>query len=59
MNRATHMTKPDIDGIAPFFIVKSVPAELAFCRDALGFDITLQGPIRTTSILALFSGVRR
>ncbi len=38
------MTKPDILGIAPFFIVKSVPAALAFYRDRLGFDITFQGP---------------
>ena len=38
------MTKPDISGIAPFFIVKSVPAALAFYRDRLGFDITFQGP---------------
>ena len=40
----THMTKPEIAGIAPFFIVKSVPATLAFYRDRLGFDITFQGP---------------
>ena len=38
------MTKPDIAGIAPFFIVKDVPAALAFYRDRLGFDITFQGP---------------
>jgi catechol 2,3-dioxygenase-like lactoylglutathione lyase family enzyme len=38
------MTKPDITGIAPFFIVKNVPAALAFYRDRLGFDITFQGP---------------
>src|SRR6266550_6553563 len=40
----THMTKHDIAGIAPFFIVKDVPAALAFYRDRLGFDITFQGP---------------
>src|SRR4051794_23890835 len=40
----THMTKPEIGGIAPFFIVKNVPAALAFYRDRLGFDITFQGP---------------
>jgi hypothetical protein len=40
----THMTKPDITGIAPFFIVKNVPAALSFYRDRLGFDITFQGP---------------
>jgi catechol 2,3-dioxygenase-like lactoylglutathione lyase family enzyme len=38
------MTKPDIAGIAPFFIVKNVPASLAFYRDSLGFTITYQGP---------------
>ena len=38
------MTKPDISGIAPFFIVKNVPAALAFYRDRLGFEITFQGP---------------
>jgi catechol 2,3-dioxygenase-like lactoylglutathione lyase family enzyme len=40
----THMTKPDISGIAPFFIVKNVPATLSFYRDRLGFEITFQGP---------------
>jgi catechol 2,3-dioxygenase-like lactoylglutathione lyase family enzyme len=38
------MTKLDIAGIAPFFIVKDVPAALAFYRDRLGFEITFQGP---------------
>jgi catechol 2,3-dioxygenase-like lactoylglutathione lyase family enzyme len=38
------MTKPDITGIAPFFIVRNVPAALAFYRDRLGFEITFQGP---------------
>jgi len=38
------MIKPDISGIAPFFIVKNVPAALSFYRDRLGFDITFQGP---------------
>ena len=36
--------KPHITGIAPFFIVKNVPAALSFYRDRLGFDITFQGP---------------
>jgi len=40
----THMTTPEIAGIAPFFIVRSVPAALSFYRDRLGFDITFQGP---------------
>jgi catechol 2,3-dioxygenase-like lactoylglutathione lyase family enzyme len=38
------MNKPEISGIAPFFIVKNVPAALSFYRDRLGFDITFQGP---------------
>ena len=38
------MTKPEISGIAPFFIVKNVPAALAFYRDQLGFDVVFQGP---------------
>src|SRR5262250_2664148 len=38
------MSKPEICGIAPFFIVNDVPAALAFYRDRLGFDITFQGP---------------
>lgn len=38
------MQKPEISGIAPFFIVRNVPAALAFYRDRLGFDITFQGP---------------
>ena len=38
------MTKPEISGIAPFFIVRNVPASLSFYRDRLGFEITFQGP---------------
>jgi catechol 2,3-dioxygenase-like lactoylglutathione lyase family enzyme len=38
------MIKPDITGIAPLFIVRSVPAALAFYRDRLGFAIAFQGP---------------
>lgn len=38
------MSKTDISGIAPCFIVKNVPISLAFYRDRLGFDITFQGP---------------
>lgn len=38
------MTKPEISGIAPLFIVKNVPAALRFYRDRLGFDVTFQGP---------------
>lgn len=38
------MTNPAITGSAPFFIVKDVPAALAFYRERLGFDVTFQGP---------------
>jgi len=38
------MSKTEISGIAPFFIVRNVPTALAFYRDRLGFDITFQGP---------------
>lgn len=38
------MDLPAISAIAPFFIVKNVPAALAFYRDSLGFEITYQGP---------------
>ena len=38
------MSKPDISGIAPLFIVKNVPTTLAFYRDRLGFDIMFEGP---------------
>jgi catechol 2,3-dioxygenase-like lactoylglutathione lyase family enzyme len=38
------MTPPQITCIAPLFIVKNVPATLAFYRDKLGFAITFQGP---------------
>lgn len=38
------MTKTQIGGIAPFFIVKNVPSALTFYRDRLGFDVTFQGP---------------
>ena len=40
----TSSTTSQIGAIAPFFIVKSVPASLSFYRDRLGFDITFQGP---------------
>ena len=38
------MTKPEITGIAPFFIVRDVPTALAFYRDQFGFEVTFQGP---------------
>jgi catechol 2,3-dioxygenase-like lactoylglutathione lyase family enzyme len=38
------MPKPQITCIAPLFIVRDVPAALAFYRDRLGFDVTFEGP---------------
>ena len=38
------MAEPKIGGIAPLFIVRNVPAALAFYRDRLGFEVTFQGP---------------
>ena len=38
------MDKPEVGGVAPLFIVKDVPASLAFYRVRLGFDITFEGP---------------
>jgi hypothetical protein len=53
------MTKPEISSIAPFFIVKNVPAALSFYRDSLGFDITFQGPEPDDIFSALSNGVAR
>ena len=38
------MDRPDVGIVAPLFIVKHVPATLAFYRDQLGFEVTFQGP---------------
>jgi catechol 2,3-dioxygenase-like lactoylglutathione lyase family enzyme len=38
------VTQTEIGGVSPFFIVRNVPATLAFYRDQLGFEITFQGP---------------
>ena len=38
------MPQAEITAIAPFFIVRDVPAALAFYRDRLGFEVTFQGP---------------
>jgi catechol 2,3-dioxygenase-like lactoylglutathione lyase family enzyme len=38
------VSNPAISGIAPFFIVRDVPAALGFYRDRLGFEVTFQGP---------------
>ena len=38
------MTRPVINGIAPFFIVDNAAAAVAFYRDKLGFDVIFQEP---------------
>jgi catechol 2,3-dioxygenase-like lactoylglutathione lyase family enzyme len=38
------MTEPDIGGVSPLFIVRSVPETLSFYRDKLGFEVTFEGP---------------
>jgi catechol 2,3-dioxygenase-like lactoylglutathione lyase family enzyme len=38
------MTRAEIAGISPFFIVNDVPTALAFYRDRLGFAVTFEGP---------------
>ena len=38
------MTRSNISGISPFFIVANVPATLSFYRDKLGFEVTFRGP---------------
>ncbi len=37
------MTRADIAGIAPFFIVRHLPSALAFYRDRLGFEVVFAG----------------
>jgi catechol 2,3-dioxygenase-like lactoylglutathione lyase family enzyme len=39
-----HMTRPEISGVSPFFIVKDAAASLLFYRDLLGFEVTFQEP---------------
>ncbi|MGH9949589.1 MAG: VOC family protein, partial [Pyrinomonadaceae bacterium] len=36
------MTKAEIGGASPFFIVRNVPAAFAFYCDKLGFEVTFQ-----------------
>ena len=38
------MTKAEIGGISPFFIVKNAAESLSFYHDQLGFEITFQEP---------------
>lgn len=38
------MTRSEINGIAPFFIVRNAGDAVAFYRDKLGFEALYQGP---------------
>lgn len=38
------MEKAEVGIAAPLFIVRNVPATLAFYRDKLGFEVTFEGP---------------
>jgi catechol 2,3-dioxygenase-like lactoylglutathione lyase family enzyme len=40
------MTRPEIGGMCPFFIVGNVDQTIAFYRDTLGFETTYQEPDR-------------
>ena len=40
----TQAIKIEIGGVSPLFIVRDVPATLAFYRDRLGFEVTFEGP---------------
>ena len=40
----TDIPKAEIGGASPLFIVRNVPATLAFYRDKLGFEVTFEGP---------------
>jgi catechol 2,3-dioxygenase-like lactoylglutathione lyase family enzyme len=51
------MTRPILNGIAPFFIVRDASAAVAFYRDKLGFDVTYQNAEWTTD--PFFAIVRR
>ena len=59
------MSRPEIAGISPFFIVQDVAATLSFYRDQLGFEITFQGPngdvffgiVRRDSAMIMFKNV--
>jgi catechol 2,3-dioxygenase-like lactoylglutathione lyase family enzyme len=38
------MTKAEIGGVSPLFIVKNATTSLSFYRDRLGFEVTFQEP---------------
>ena len=37
------MTRPEIAGVSPFFIVQNAARALSFYRDRLGFEVIFQG----------------
>ena len=39
-----HSAKTEVGSASPLFIVRNVPATLAFYRDKLGFDVKFEGP---------------
>jgi catechol 2,3-dioxygenase-like lactoylglutathione lyase family enzyme len=41
---AAPINHTEIGGASPLFIVRDVPATLAYYRDKLGFDVTFEGP---------------
>ncbi len=38
------MSRPAINAIAPFFLVRNAPESVAFYRDKLAFDVLYEGP---------------
>lgn len=38
------MTRPDIGGVSPFFIVRDVERAFSFYRDRLGFEVSFRNP---------------
>jgi hypothetical protein len=50
--------KPDINGIAPFFIVRKAPAALSFYRDRLGFESRFKGFPSHSKIPTMGPGIR-
>jgi hypothetical protein len=51
------MTQARIGGVSPFFIVRNVPAALAFYRDQLGSRSLFRDLLMTTSSSELCSAV--
>jgi catechol 2,3-dioxygenase-like lactoylglutathione lyase family enzyme len=40
----SHITRPEISSVSPFFIARDAAAALSFYRDQLGFEIAFQEP---------------